>query len=152
MDLNHRTPKRPDLQSGAIATLPPRHNKIDDAAVKIRTSCAHFSRQRPTQARCPRSPQGSVAQAHRIAMSGVRFLAGETGFEPAAYGFGDRCSAVELHPIIQKYETRSAAAGGFQCFHTDEETVQVTLSALSAVQPAATPRIYRLVYRQRMKG
>ena len=85
-------------------------------------------------------------------MSGVRFLAGETGFEPAAYGFGDRCSAVELHPIIQKYETRSAAAGGFQCFHTDEETVQVTLSALSAVQPAATPRIYRLVYRQRMKG
>ena len=29
------------------------------------------------------------------------FLAGETGLEPAAYGFGDRCSTIELLPYIE---------------------------------------------------
>ena len=92
MDLHHRTPKRADLQSAAIATLPPTH--INGAEGRNRTCYARLFR----------------AALYRLATSapvGFRiFLAGATGVEPATHGFGDRCSTgLSYTPKAQKCES-----------------------------------------------
>ncbi len=42
--------------------------------------------------------------------AGSVLVAGETGFEPATNGFGDRYSTVELLPCIDRYYTASEHA------------------------------------------
>lgn len=140
MDLNHRTPKRPDLQSGAITTLPPRHWQDIYSRGK-----------RSNLRRIPSSRYCSLHQCRpwhigisvsgwgdRIRTCGLRF------WRPLLY-------ELSYSPSSGKHKTRSAAAGGFQCFHTDEATDQIAVPAVSAAQPAAPPRVYRSEYRHRMK-